>query len=78
LLRALDVWFSGKDERERGYRLFLAIKVLNKINDPHKANRYLQVMKELTLEESVFWVWQYHSYHSKAVNAFNCIHLNDF
>ncbi len=78
LLRTVDKWFSDKDERERGYRLFLAIKILNKINEPYKTNRYLQVMKEITLEESIFWVWQYHSYSIKAINAFKCIHLNEF
>ena len=75
LLRTVDTWFSDKDERERGYRLFLAIKVLNKLNKPYKTSRYIHVMKEITLEESIFWVWQYHSYNIKAVNAFKCIHL---
>ncbi len=77
IIRIINKWFNDKDERERGYRLFLAIKVLNKINESHKTNKYLQVMKELTLEESIFWVWQYHSYNDKAVNAFRCIHMNN-
>ena len=78
LLRTVSNWFIDKDERERGYRLFLALKVLNKISAPFKTNRYLLAMKELTLEETIFWVWQYHSYDNKAINAFKCIHLNDF
>jgi len=78
LIRKIDKWFSEKDERERGYRLFLALKILNKLSKPYKTNHYLQVMKELTLEESIFWVWQFHSYKSKAINAFKCIHLNDY
>lgn len=76
LLRHVDDWFKDKDERERGYRLFLAVKVLNKIHRPTKTSTYLQAMKALTLEEAIFWVWQYHSYNSKAINAFQCIHIN--
>lgn len=75
LLRSISNWYLDKDERERGYRLFLAIKILNKLNEPSKTNRFLQVMKELTLEETIFWVWQYHSYQNKAVNAFKHIHM---
>ncbi|MCW3988813.1 MAG: hypothetical protein NWE88_01910 [Candidatus Bathyarchaeota archaeon] len=77
LFRHVDDWFIDKDERERGYRLFLAIKVLNKIHEPRKTSTYLQAMKELTLEEAIFWVWQYHSYNGRAVNAFKCIHLSE-
>lgn len=78
LINRVDQWFSDKDERERGYRLFLAFKVLNKISKPRKTHRYLQVMKDLTLEEAIFWVWQYHAYKGKAVNAFKAIHLNTY
>jgi len=44
----------------------------------HKINKYLQVMKELTLEESIFWVWQYHSYGIKAINALKYIHFTNW
>ena len=77
LFRYVNDWFKEKDERERGYRLFLAVKVLNKIREPKKTSTYLQAMKELTLEEVIFWVWQYHSYNSRAIYAFKCIHLNE-
>jgi hypothetical protein len=76
LIRIIEKWFSEKDERERGYRLFLALKVLNNLTQPNKTNQYLQVMRELSLEESIFWVWQYHSYYNKAIHAFKYIHLN--
>ena len=76
LLRHLDDWLYDKDERERGYRLFLAVKILNKIRKLKKTSIYMRVMKGLTLEETIFWVWQYHSYNSKAISAFKCIHLN--
>ena len=75
LFRHVNDWFKEKDERERGYRLFLAVKVLNKIREPRKTSAYLRAMKGLTLEEAIFWVWQYHSYNRKAITAFNCIHL---
>lgn len=75
-LQLVGEWLKEKDERERGYRLFLAVKVLNKIHKPRKVDAYVRVMKELTLEEAIFWVWQYHTYNGKAVNAFKCIHLN--
>ena len=65
----------GKDERERGYRLFLAVKTLNRLKNVTKAPMFMRVMRELTLEEAIFWVWQYHSHGNKAINAFNCIHL---
>ena len=77
LLRHVDDCFKDKDERERGYRLFLAVKVLNKIREPRKTSAYLKAMKELTLEETIFWVWQHHSYNGRAINAFKCIHLNE-
>jgi len=75
MLSEIDRFFGGKDERERGYRLFLAVKALNRLKDATKASMFMRVMRELTLEETIFWVWQYHSYGNRAINAFNCIHL---
>ena len=75
MLSEIDRFFVGKDERERGYRLFLAVKALNRLRDATKASMFMRVMRELTLEETIFWVWQYHSHGNKAINAFNCIHL---
>jgi len=75
MLSEIDRFFRGKDERERGYRLFLAVKALNRLKDATKASMFMRVMRELTLEEAIFWVWQYHSHGNKAINAFNCIHL---
>ena len=76
MLAEIDRWFIGKDERERGYRLFLTVKTLNRLKDTAKAPIFMRVMRELTLEEAIFWVWQYHSHGNKAINAFNCIHLS--
>ena len=75
ILAEIDRYFGDKDERERGYRLFLAVKALNRLKDVAKAPMFMRVMRELTLEEAIFWVWQYHSHGNKAINAFNCIHL---
>ena len=75
MLSEIDRFFGGKDERERGDRLFLAMKTLNRLKDVTKAPIFMRVMRELTLEEAIFWVWQYHSHGNKAINAFNCIHL---
>lgn len=75
VLAETDRFFGGKDERERGYRLFLAVKALNRLKDVAKVPLFMRVMRELTLEETIFWVWQYHSHGNKAINAFNCIHL---
>ena len=75
MLSEIDRCFEGKDERERGYRLFLAVKALNRLKDMAKIPMFMRVMRELTLEEAIFWVWQYHSHGNKAINAFNCIHL---
>lgn len=75
ILLKIDRFFRGKDERERGYRLFLAVKALNRLKNVTKTPMFMRVMRELTLEEAIFWVWQYHSYGNKAINAFNCIHL---
>jgi hypothetical protein len=68
--------FQEKDERERGYRLFLALNVLRCIDDRRKMSSFLKAMNEMTLEETIFWVWQYHSYGRAAINALKCIHLN--
>jgi len=76
MLSEIDRCFAGKDERERGYRLFLAVKALNRLKDATKVSMFMRVMRELTLEEAIFWVWQYHSHGNKAINAFNCIHLS--
>lgn len=64
------------DDREKGYRLFLAIKILNQMRNTRKASMFLAAMNSLTLEETIFWVWQYHSHGRVAINAFNCIHIN--
>lgn len=76
ILSEIDRCFVGNDERERGYRLFLAVKALNRLKDAAKAPMFMRVMRELTLEEAIFWVWQYHSHGNKAINAFNCIYLS--
>jgi len=68
--------FQDKDERERGYRLFLALNVLRCIDNRRKASSFLKAMNEMTLEETIFWVWQYHSYGRAAINALKCIHIN--
>lgn len=75
VLKNISKTFDEKDERERGYRLFLTVKVLNRLRNGSKIPIFLKVMRELTLEETIFWVWQYHSHGRKAINAFNCIHL---
>jgi len=75
ILSEMDRCFGGKDERERGYRLFLTVKALNRLKDTTKAPIFMRVMRELTIEEAIFWVWQYHSHGNKAINAFNCIHI---
>jgi len=72
IARLLD----GKDERERGYRLFLALNLLKRIDNTRKVGAFWRAMNEITLEEAIFWVWQYHSYGKVALNAFNCIHIN--
>lgn len=76
LIKEINKLFKNKSNREYGYRLFLAIKILNKIRHPEKAQLYLESMKNITLEETIFWVWQYHSYQDKAVTAFKAIHIN--
>lgn len=75
VLKNINKTFEDKDERERGYRLFLVVKALNRLKNGPKVPRFIKVMRELTLEETIFWVWQYHSHGKKAINAFNCIHL---
>ena len=76
LLTLVDEYFQDCDNRERGYRLFLAIKVLNELRSPDKIPRYMELMKRLTLEETIFWVWQYNSYGSRAIIAFKTIHIH--
>lgn len=68
--------FEEKDEREKGYRLFLALNVLRSIDDRRKIGPFLKTMNKITLEETIFWVWQYHSYGRAAINALKCIHVN--
>jgi len=75
VLKNISKTFEDKDERERGYRLFLVVKALNRLKNGPKVPRFIKVMRELSLEETIFWVWQYHSHGKKAINAFNCIHL---
>jgi len=76
ILKEIARWLEGKDERERGYRLFLALNLLKRIDDTRKVGAFLRAMNEITLEEAIFWVWQYHSYGTAALNAFNCVHMN--
>jgi hypothetical protein len=76
ILREIARGLEGKDERERGYRLFLALNLLKSIDDTRKVGIFWRAMNEITLEETIFWVWQYHSYGKAALNAFNCIHMN--
>ena len=75
VLKNISKTFEDKDEREKGYRLFLMIKALNRLKNGPKIPLFIKVMRELTLEETIFWVWQYHSHGKKAISAFNCIHL---
>jgi len=77
LLTSVDEHFRDRDNRERGYRLFLAIKVLNELRLPTKTPRYMELMKRLTLEEVIFWVWQYNSYGSRAIIAFKTMHIHN-
>jgi hypothetical protein len=76
LISRLAQSFDVCDEKEKGYRLFLAFKLLNEIKSPRKADYFLITMKKLTYEETVFWVWQYHSYGKNAISALKCIHIN--
>ncbi len=73
-LLEVDRHFSESDNRERGYRLFLAVKLLQTVKEP-KAWAAVEVLKGLTLEETIFWVWQYHSYGNRALGALKHIHL---
>ena len=75
VLKNISKTFEDKDEREKGYRLFLTIKALNRLRNGSKVPLFLKVMREITLEETIFWVWQYHSHGKKAISAFNCIHM---
>lgn len=71
----LSEFLSNRDERERGYRLFLALQVLKGLKKRRKVNHFLVAVTQLSLEEVIFWVWQFHSYGKPAINAFNCIHM---
>ena len=71
----IDEWYKDKDERERGYRLFFAIKILNNMNNNSSTHDFLLSMKEISLEEVIFWVWQYSIYNDRAVKAFKTIHF---
>ena len=73
-LAELDRYFADRDGRERGYRLFLAVKLLPTV-EPSKGYRALSALKALTLEETIFWVWQYHSYGNSAIGALKHIHM---
>ena len=75
VLNNISEFFKDRDEREKGYRFFLVIKALNSLRDGAKVPRFVKVMKEITLEETIFWVWQFHSHGRSAINAFNCIHM---
>ena len=77
LLSVIDTHFQEQDNRERGYRLCLAVKLLNELRSQGKAYRYLDLMKRLTLEEVIFWIWQYNSYGSRAITALKTIHIHD-
>lgn len=66
---------ANRDEREKGYRLFLTLQVLKTLRVRRKTNHFLRAVTELSLEEVIFWVWQFHSYGKLALNAFKCIHL---
>ena len=75
VLNNISEFFKDRDEREKGYRFFLVIKALNGLRNGAKVPRFIKVMKEITLEETIYWVWQYHSHGRRAINAFNCIHM---
>ena len=76
VLKNISNFYMDKDEREKGYRLFLVIKALNSLRNGAKVPRFIKIMKEITLEETIFWVWQYHSHGRRAINAFNSIHMS--
>ncbi len=65
----------NSDERERGYRLFLTLQLLKCLKTRRKTNHLFRAITGLSLEEVIFWVWQFHSYGNSALNAFNCIHM---
>ncbi|MGF3499631.1 MAG: hypothetical protein ACQXXL_08465, partial [Candidatus Methanosuratincola sp.] len=74
-LEELDRYFLDKDGRERGFRLFLALKSLRTV-DARRGPELFDVLRRLTLEETIFWVWQYHSYGERAIGAMKHIHMN--
>lgn len=73
-LQELDRHFSDRDGRERGFRLFLAAKMLTTV-EARRGHKAFEALKRLTLEETIFWVWQYHSYGERAIGAMKHIHL---
>lgn len=76
LFSELVQMYEGKNEREKGYRLFLALALLKRIKDRKKLGIFARAIVNITLEETIFWVWQYHSYGTIALTAFKCIHIN--
>ncbi len=75
LLEAVERASRDRNERERGYRLRLALKVLNSLRSPQEAPRFLEAMRRITLEEAIFWNWQYNTYGRDAIRAFKTIHM---
>jgi len=74
-LQELDRHFADKDGRERGFRLFLALKSLRTV-DARRGPDLFEALRRMTLEETIFWVWQYHSYGERAIGAMKHIHMN--
>jgi hypothetical protein len=76
LLRLLDYHFKDTDNRERGNRLYLSVKLLNELRSPKHSVDYLELMKRLTLEETIFWVWQFNSYGKRAIAGIKAMHMS--
>lgn len=77
LLSRIDAHFKDSDNRERGYRLYLGIKILKELTSSRASRAYLDLMKGLTLEEVIFWVWQYNTYGKRAAMGFIAMHLSN-
>ena len=75
LFKQVISWYTNINEREKGYRFYLAIKLLNTMNKKSSVYHYLKIMKEITLEEVIFWVWQYSIYNKKSLKGFMRIHM---
>lgn len=75
-LKMIDEHFAEKGGRERGFRLFLALKSLRTV-DARRGAEMLDALKKMTLEETIFWVWQYHSYGDRAIGAMKHIHMSE-